>query len=110
MFKFSKHHSEKEVYANEVSYMQNKYKLCIVVSSVFFFTSCGVINNSSESKNIHSTIPKIGVANPASVYCVDKGGRLEIKNSTHGQYGLCHLPNGDVVEEWELYRRSHNKS
>ncbi|MFH3639497.1 DUF333 domain-containing protein, partial [Acinetobacter baumannii] len=42
--------------------------------------------------------------NPASQYCVEQGGKLEIRNEANGQVGYCHLPNGQVVEEWKLFR------
>ncbi|KCY74058.1 I78 family peptidase inhibitor [Acinetobacter sp. 796380-1375] len=48
--------------------------------------------------------PKNGLPNPASQYCVEQGGKLEIRNETNGQVGYCHLPNGQVVEEWKLFR------
>ena len=52
----------------------------------------------------------IGMANPASVYCVSLGGKLEIKRQADGgEYGLCHLPDGSAVEEWTLFRRDHAK-
>lgn len=50
------------------------------------------------------TPPKIGSPNPASQYCVEQGGKLEIRNEANGQVGYCHLPNGQVVEEWNLFR------
>lgn len=53
--------------------------------------------------------PKIGMANPASQYCVEQGGKLEIRNENNGQAGYCHLPNGQVVEEWALFRSSQAK-
>lgn len=56
--------------------------------------------------NSQSTVPKVGMANPASQYCVDQGGKLEIRNETNGQVGYCHLANGRVVEEWALFRAS----
>jgi putative hemolysin len=43
-------------------------------------------------------------ANPASVHCVDQGGKLEMRKGPDGETGYCHLPDGSVVEEWELYR------
>ncbi len=53
----------------------------------------------------------VGMANPASVHCLEKGGRLESKkNAEGGEYALCHLPDGTVVEEWELYRRDQGKN
>ena len=44
---------------------------------------------------------------PASKHCVDLGGKLSIKNEANGQVGYCHLPNGQVVEEWELFRKDN---
>ena len=46
----------------------------------------------------------VGMANPASVYCEEQGGRVEIRQGPNGQIGYCHLPDGRVVEEWELFR------
>lgn len=46
-----------------------------------------------------------GMANPASVNCVNIGGTVEIKtDSTGGQYGMCNFANGTACEEWALYR------
>lgn len=47
------------------------------------------------------------MANPASEYCIRKGGRLEIVRDESGEKGICHLPDGTVMEEWELFRRDH---
>lgn len=48
--------------------------------------------------------PKVGIANPASVACVEAGGRLEIRTGSDGQSGWCHLPDGRICEEWALFR------
>ncbi|WP_301090637.1 DUF333 domain-containing protein [Sphingomonas sp.] len=48
------------------------------------------------------------MANPASVYCIEQGGRSEVREGPDGQTGYCHLPDGRVVEEWELYRSAQN--
>jgi putative hemolysin len=45
-----------------------------------------------------------GLANPASVYCVERGGEVEIVDEAGGQVGYCLLPDGTRIEEWELYR------
>ncbi|HGN2348801.1 TPA: DUF333 domain-containing protein [Proteus mirabilis] len=47
------------------------------------------------------------MANPASVYCGEIGGKLEIVNTDKGQVGYCTLPSGERIEEWTLYRRDH---
>lgn len=46
----------------------------------------------------------VGLANPASVYCVEQGGTVEIVDEEGGQVGYCNLPDGRRVEEWELFR------
>jgi putative hemolysin len=49
-----------------------------------------------------------GLANPASVFCIEQGGSLEIVSDAEGnQSGMCTLVDGTVVEEWEYYRRFH---
>jgi len=45
-----------------------------------------------------------GLANPASVNCVNIGGKVEIKDSAAGQYGMCTFTNGTTCEEWALFR------
>lgn len=46
--------------------------------------------------------PMVGMSNPASEFCVKQGGKLEMKKDKDGgEYALCHLPDGTVVEEWE---------
>ena len=45
------------------------------------------------------------MANPASVACVNAGGKLEIKkNADGGEYGMCTFANGTSCEEWALFR------
>jgi uncharacterized protein len=50
------------------------------------------------------------LANPASVFCVQNGGKSEIRNGARGQYGVCRLPDGRVVEEWAYYRKMKGKA
>jgi len=45
----------------------------------------------------------VGMANPASVYCTEQGGSLEIKDEEDGQVGYCTLANGEVCEEWAYF-------
>ncbi len=47
----------------------------------------------------------IGMPNPASVYCHDKGYTLEIRKDAGGnEYGVCIFPDGTECEEWAFYR------
>ncbi len=46
-----------------------------------------------------------GVANPASVFCEEKGYRLELETNADGsQSGVCIFPDGSQCEEWAFYR------
>ena len=52
--------------------------------------------------------PAIGTPNPASAYCVQQGGKSEIrKNQDGSEYGMCILPDGKEVEEWAYYRANN---
>jgi putative hemolysin len=44
------------------------------------------------------------IANPASVNCVNKGGKISIINRPEGQVGMCTLSTGTVCEEWAYFR------
>lgn len=46
----------------------------------------------------------VGMANPASVACVDGGGTLKIYDTPQGQIGICTTRDGKVCEEWDLFR------
>jgi putative hemolysin len=56
--------------------------------------------------------PEVAAAlpNPAAVFCVQSGGRSEIRTGPRGQYGVCRLRNGRVVEEWSYYRSMRGKA
>lgn len=50
----------------------------------------------------------IGLANPASLFCTQQGGKSAIvTDETGGQRGLCQLPDGRTIEEWRLFRCSN---
>lgn len=46
-----------------------------------------------------------GLANPASVYCEDNGGKLEIRSAADGsQSGVCVFPDNSECDEWAYMR------
>lgn len=61
----------------------------------------------SGCAQLQSAAPVIGMANPASVYCAKLGGKTRIEKTTAGERGICVLPNGTEIDEWELFRRDH---
>ena len=48
--------------------------------------------------------PGTQLANPASVNCEQKGGKLEIVEGEGGQQGICVLPDGTRCDEWAYFR------
>lgn len=48
--------------------------------------------------------PVAGLANPASIYCIEQGGQLEIQSTESGQIGVCRFSDGTVCEEWAFFR------
>ncbi|EKD24075.1 MAG: hypothetical protein ACD_81C00114G0002 [uncultured bacterium] len=57
--------------------------------------------NTPEDTN---TPPSTAVtqANPASIFCTENGGTIQIKNTPEGQLGECLFPGGAICEEWSL--------
>lgn len=61
--------------------------------------SCGDGNEDGDG-------PDSGLANPASAFCEEQGGTVEIVTDAAGnQGGICRLPDGTEIEEWEYYRQ-----
>ncbi len=51
-----------------------------------------------------------GLANPASVYCGEQGGELDIrKDADGGEVGYCQFDDGSECEEWAFFRRDCQK-
>jgi len=57
--------------------------------------------NANQNQN---TNQNVGLANPASVNCKEKGGTLEMKNTEAGQIGICVFNDGSKCEEWAYFR------
>lgn len=51
--------------------------------------------------------PRIGMPNPAAVYCEQQGGTLMRVQTPQGVRSDCKLPNGEIIDEWALWRREH---
>lgn len=50
------------------------------------------------------------MANPASMYCVKKKGKLEIRTAEDGnQIGYCKFEDGSECEEWAFFRGECSK-
>ena len=50
----------------------------------------------------------VGMANPASVFCEQQGGKsVNRKDKDGNEYSVCVFSNGKEVDEWEYYRANH---
>jgi hemolysin len=72
--------------------------------------SVGNVNQNNNYQNENFPEQKmIGMANPASVYCVEQGGESITKQNKDGsEYGICKFKDGKEVDEWEFYRKNHD--
>lgn len=66
-----------------------------------------VLSGCAQTTPGSTELPVVGMANPASVYCVKIGGKLRIEKTTKGEQGICVLPNGTEMDEWTLFRGDH---
>lgn len=76
----------------------------IIFMAVSLFTLAACHSNSAETTT--SQKPMVGgKGNPASVNCIEKGGKLDlVKQADGGTIGMCTFPNGKTCEEWALFR------
>lgn len=73
-----------------------------LVSITILMSSCQTMTDRVSDK-------PIGMANPASVYCINQGGQSVIKKDSQGpETGYCRLSNGTIVDEWDFYRQAKN--
>lgn len=54
--------------------------------------------------------PSVKIANPAAEHCVKAGGKFETVKENAGERGMCHLPDGTVVDAWERFRRDNQQN
>ncbi len=66
---------------------------------------CGCSQSLVEQENDK----KVGLANPASTFCIEEGGELEIRDEENGQVGYCHLSDGTEIEEWKFFRENNEQ-
>ena len=69
------------------------------------------VNVKSENSAEESTGTVIWMPNPASVYCEQQGGSVNIVKDAEGnESGMCKLADGTEVDEWEYYRANNPES
>ncbi|MFH1306373.1 MAG: DUF333 domain-containing protein [Candidatus Micrarchaeota archaeon] len=80
---------------------------------IAYFGECTASNITEEVSNETGEIPvveenasdtQIGMPNPASVYCGENNGTLEMREAEGGTVGFCIFSDGSECEEWAFYR------
>lgn len=75
------------------------------LAAFLFAGLAGVLLVATAAGASAAMVGGVGIANPASVACVKRGGRSEIRTAPDGgQIGYCHLRKGRICEEWALFR------
>ncbi|MGQ9684281.1 MAG: putative hemolysin [Anaerolineae bacterium] len=60
----------------------------------------------SQRPQATPTTPNAGLPNPASVYCEEHGGRVEIRKAADGsEYGVCVFADGSECDEWAYFHK-----
>ena len=80
-------------------------KHIIMMLFLILLTSCDLLTGGSEDSPSTPDDSQADMPNPASVYCEETGGTLEIREDADGnQYGYCIFPDGSECDEWAYYR------
>jgi len=81
--------------------MSKKILLPILVSiGMIFLSGCNLISSKDKKDSGNANMP-----NPASVFCEENGGTLDIRTAEDGsQSGFCVFPDGSECDEWAYYR------
>lgn len=88
--------------------MFRKLLALIALLSVLSLAACTELPPAPEGKTTPgsaASASQVGLPNPASVFCRDNGGTLEIRKDAAGnETGFCLFPDGTECEEWAFFR------
>ena len=74
--------------------------------TILGITAMSIILGACTTTNQTKGDVALTMSNPASEFCVKQGGKSQTrKNQDGSEYGVCVLPNGQVVEEWDYFRQ-----
>ncbi|MEI7619945.1 MAG: DUF333 domain-containing protein [Candidatus Falkowbacteria bacterium] len=86
--------------AKKMMSLENERNSAIIPSIVVPSPIDPLVNSSTPIEQ-----PALGMANPASTNCIEKGGSLKIESKTDGsQYGICYFDDNRQCEEWAMMR------
>ncbi len=92
-----------KIFAVKIQYLPNAgIANCLaLIFCIAAICGCAV----ASDKVINKQDSKVGIANPASTNCINKGGTLKIQKGVGGgEYGICIFEDNRQCEEWALFR------
>ena len=79
-----------------------KKTFLLLFLAVLALSGCKVQNKSTGENPLQN---QVGIANPASIYCEQEGGQLEIRTDEQGnQIAFCIFADNSECEEWKFFR------
>lgn len=83
--------------------------VAVVLAAALLLGGCGDDDDGpDETTTVVTDDTGAGLANPASVFCEEQGGTIEIETGEDGgQRGICVLPDGTRVDEWDYYHENN---
>lgn len=76
----------------------NRITICSLMAGILQLSAC--TPRSAEPQ-------RMAMRNPASEWCVQRGGKQVKETSSNGSILYCLLPSGEKIEQWALFRHDH---
>ncbi len=74
-----------------------KHSVWFFIVAMLLLSACAPITPAAQ--------PAAAMPNPASVFCADNGGTVDIrKDAQGGEYGMCVFADGSECDEWAFFR------
>ena len=78
--------------------------LMLISGAMDTFTSENITAADTPFSSSSNSAVKIGVRNPAAVYCTEMGYEYKIEKAKSGERGICVMPNNEECDAWAFYR------
>lgn len=80
--------------------------MLFLAAFLFSFGGCQAdTSDDAKPEDIGPDDSGVKIANPASVFCIENEGKLEMrKDSAGGEYGVCIFKDNNECEEWAFFR------
>ena len=84
--------------------MKKHLSVSVIVMILLALAACQPTTENNPEPTPEPTEEPAGMPNPASVYCEEQGGQLELREDENGSYGVCIFDDGSECDEWAFYR------